>query len=92
VNSFSGLLSKCNRKYENASLALNMQLHKYYFIFPLQVKMMIYRADPPEVETLDIELTKKPGKNLGLGFFTSNPRGLLVTDIVSHFLIENYYL
>lgn len=44
--------------------------------------MTIYRADPPEVETLDIELPKKPGKNLGIGFFTSNPRGMLVTDIV----------
>lgn len=44
--------------------------------------MTVYRADPPEIETLDIELTKKSGKNLGLGFFTSNPRGLLITDIV----------
>ncbi|CAH1718284.1 unnamed protein product [Chironomus riparius] len=48
-----------------------------------KVKMTIYRADPPEVETLDVEITKKPGKNLGIGFFTSNPRGMFVTDIVS---------
>jgi hypothetical protein len=46
--------------------------------------MTVYRADPSETETIDIELTKKAGKNLGLGFFTSNPRGILVTDIVSH--------
>jgi hypothetical protein len=45
--------------------------------------MTIYRADPPEIETIDLELTKKSGKNLGLGLFTTNPRGLLVTDIVS---------
>jgi hypothetical protein len=45
--------------------------------------MTVYRADPSETETIDIELTKKAGKNLGLGFFTSNPRGILVTDIVS---------
>jgi hypothetical protein len=45
--------------------------------------MTIYRADPPEVETIDLELTKKAGKNLGLGLFTTNPRGLLVTEIVS---------
>lgn len=44
--------------------------------------MTVYRADPPEVENIDIELTKKGGKNLGLGLFTSNPHGLLVTDIV----------
>lgn len=48
----------------------------------LQVKMTIYRADPSDVDTIELELTKKSGKNLGLGFFTSNPRGLLVTDIV----------
>jgi hypothetical protein len=45
--------------------------------------MTIYRADPPEADTIDVELSKKPGKSLGLGFFTSNPQGLLVTDIVS---------
>lgn len=44
--------------------------------------MTIYRADPPEVDTIEIELTKKQGKNLGVGFFTTNPRGMLVTDIV----------
>ena len=44
--------------------------------------MTIYRADPPEIETIDIELTKKSGKNLGVGFLTTNTRGMLVTDIV----------
>lgn len=51
--------------------------------------MTIYRADPPEVETLEIELSKKPNKNLGLGFFTANPRGLLVTDIVRELMLSN---
>jgi hypothetical protein len=46
--------------------------------------MTIYRADPPEIETIEVELAKKSGKNLGIGFFTSNPRGMLVTDIVSY--------
>jgi hypothetical protein len=53
------------------------------FLSTFKVKMTIYRADPPEIETIEIELTKKSGKNLGIGFFTSNPRGMLVTDIVS---------
>lgn len=48
-----------------------------------KVKMVIYRAEPSEIETIEVELTKKSGKNLGVGFFTKNPRGLLVTDIVS---------
>lgn len=46
------------------------------------MKLLVYRADPPEVETIDVELTKKSGKNLGLGLFTTNPKGLFVTDIV----------
>ncbi|CRK90696.1 CLUMA_CG004393, isoform A [Clunio marinus] len=46
------------------------------------VKMTIYRADPAEVDTIEVELTKKSGKNLGIGFFTTNPRGILVTDII----------
>lgn len=44
--------------------------------------MTIYRAEPPETETIDIELNKKGGKNLGIGFFTTNPHGLFITDIV----------
>jgi hypothetical protein len=50
------------------------------------MKMTIYRADPSEIDTIDVELSKKSGKNLGLGFYTSNPRGLLVTDIVMRFI------
>jgi hypothetical protein len=44
--------------------------------------MTIYRAEPPETEPIDIELNKKGGKNLGIGFFTTNPHGLFITDIV----------
>lgn len=46
--------------------------------------MTIYRADPLEADAIEVELSKKAGKNLGIGFFTSNPRGILVTDIVRH--------
>lgn len=44
--------------------------------------MTIYRADPPEADAIEIELSKKPGKNFGIGLLSSNPRGMLVTDIV----------
>lgn len=44
--------------------------------------MTVYRADPPDVETIELELTKKQGKNLGVGFLTPSARGMLVTDIV----------
>lgn len=52
--------------------------------------MTIYRADPPEADAIEVELSKKPGKNLGIGFFTTNPRGMLVTDIVRD-EGENFY-
>lgn len=45
--------------------------------------MIVYRADPNEVDNIDIEIMKKPGKNFGLGFYVGNPRGLFITDIVS---------
>ena len=45
--------------------------------------MVIYRADPSETETIELELTRKAGKNLGIGFCTGNPKGIFVSDIVS---------
>lgn len=48
--------------------------------------MTIFRADPLEADSIEVELSKKAGKNLGIGFFTTNPRGILVTDIVRHSL------
>lgn len=44
--------------------------------------MTIYRAEPLETESIEIELNKKGGKNLGIGFFTTNPHGLFITDVV----------
>jgi hypothetical protein len=44
--------------------------------------MTVYRSDPLETESIEIELNKKGGKNLGIGFFTTNPHGLFITDIV----------
>ena len=46
--------------------------------------MVIYRADPSETETIELELTRKAGKNLGIGFCTGNPKGIFVSDIVSY--------
>jgi hypothetical protein len=50
--------------------------------------MIVYRADPNEVENIDVEIMKKPGKNLGLGFYVGNPKGILITDIVSIKLLD----
>ena len=44
--------------------------------------MIVYRADPSETETVEIELFKKPGKMLGLGFQVGNPNGIFISDVV----------
>jgi inactivation no afterpotential D protein len=50
--------------------------------FSFQVRMVVYRADPSEVETVEVDLIKKPGKMLGLGVQVGNPKGAVVSDVV----------
>jgi hypothetical protein len=49
----------------------------------LQTKLIVFRPDPPETETVDVEIVKKSGKMLGLGFRVGNPKGVVISDIVS---------
>ncbi|CAO1414006.1 unnamed protein product [Diamesa hyperborea] len=53
-----------------------------------RVKMVIYRADPSETETIELELTRKAGKNLGIGFCTGNPKGIFVSDIIPGGIVD----
>lgn len=56
------------------------------------MKLIVYRSDPSEVDKLDIDLTKKSGKNLGLGFYVGNPKGIYITDIVSIILCSHGFI
>ena len=78
-------------KQVQSKVRLCYNLYKYnfkkYLIFFCKVKMIVYRAEPSETQPMDIELSKKSGKILGLGFFVGNSKGLFITDIV----IINHY-
>lgn len=55
----------------------------------LQVKMVVYRADPLDLKEVDIDVTKKSGKDLGVGFAECKGHGIYITEIVR---IEKYLL
>uniref|UniRef100_A0A182XWF8 PDZ domain-containing protein n=1 Tax=Anopheles stephensi TaxID=30069 RepID=A0A182XWF8_ANOST len=47
-----------------------------------KVRLVVYRASPPPTETVEVDLMKKPGKNLGLTFRAGNPKGIVITGLV----------
>uniref|UniRef100_A0A182XGL0 PDZ domain-containing protein n=1 Tax=Anopheles quadriannulatus TaxID=34691 RepID=A0A182XGL0_ANOQN len=47
-----------------------------------KVRLIVYRANPPTTETVEVDLMKKPGKNLGLTFRAGNPKGIVITSLV----------
>uniref|UniRef100_A0AAG5CPS4 PDZ domain-containing protein n=1 Tax=Anopheles atroparvus TaxID=41427 RepID=A0AAG5CPS4_ANOAO len=47
-----------------------------------KVRMVVYRANPPSTETVEVDMMKKSGKNLGLMFRAGNPKGIVITGLV----------
>lgn len=47
--------------------------------------MVVYRADPVNLNEVTISIQKKPGKDLGVEFVECKDIGILVRDIVSIF-------
>lgn len=45
--------------------------------------MTVYRAEPPDLKEMDVEITKKSGKDIGLSFAECKNNGIYVLDIVS---------
>lgn len=48
-----------------------------------KITLTVWRSEPPETETTDVELVKKSGKDLGLCFSDENGHGAFVSDVVS---------
>lgn len=44
--------------------------------------MVVYRADPLDLKEVDVDVTKKSGKDLGLGFAECKGYGIYITEIV----------
>uniref|UniRef100_A0A336LWP9 CSON003770 protein n=1 Tax=Culicoides sonorensis TaxID=179676 RepID=A0A336LWP9_CULSO len=51
-------------------------------------RLIIHRSEPIETETLEIELMKKPGKYLGVGFTVGNPHGIVLSSIIKDGIVE----
>lgn len=44
--------------------------------------MVVYRADPIDLKEMDVDVTKKSGKDLGIGFAECKGYGIYITEIV----------
>lgn len=69
----------------NPCNAAEMTALKVYQLFNLpydRITLTVWRNDPPEVEKINIDVARKPGKDLGLAM-VANPKGVLISEIVS---------
>lgn len=48
-----------------------------------KITLTVWRADPIETESLEVELPKKSGKDIGICFGDDNEHGIVVTGMVS---------
>lgn len=48
--------------------------------------MTVYRPEPPDLKEMDVEITKKSGKEIGIAFAECKDNGIYVLDIVRRFL------
>lgn len=54
------------------------------------MRMVVFRSQPLETTTIDVQLVKKPGKGLGICLKSrKGSPGVYVSDIVSNW-VENY--
>ncbi len=72
-----------NSKPVNCSEMTTLKVHQiFHTTYEKVVTFQVFRADPFEVEKLNIEFIKKPGKDLGLSL-APNERGCTISEIVS---------
>lgn len=54
-----------------------------------KVKMVVYRADPLDLKEMEIDVTKKSGKELGIGFAECKGHGIYITEIIQGGIIDS---
>lgn len=54
--------------------------------------MVVYRADPLDLKEMDVNVTKKSGKDLGLGFAECKGNGIYITEIVIAVCCKHFHL
>ncbi|XP_014090769.1 inactivation-no-after-potential D protein [Bactrocera oleae] len=71
-----------NSKPVNCSEMTTLKVHQiFHTTYEKVVTFQVFRADPFEVEKLNIEFIKKPGKDLGLSL-APNERGCTISEII----------
>lgn len=45
--------------------------------------MVVYRSEPLDLKEIEVDITKKSGKDIGIGFAECKDNGIYVTDIVN---------
>lgn len=54
-----------------------------------RVRLVVFRPTAAETETVEVELFKKAGKLLGVGFRANHPHGVVITDLLPGGLAES---
>jgi len=59
-----------------------LKVHQlFHTTYEKTVNLTVYRADPPELEKFNVDIMKKPGKELGLSL-SPNELGCTIADVV----------
>ncbi|XP_053691628.1 inactivation-no-after-potential D protein [Sabethes cyaneus] len=54
-----------------------------------KTRLTVYRPNSDEAETLEVDMLRKPGKHLGIGFRANHPKGIIITDMLPAGVAEN---
>ncbi|XP_062707771.1 inactivation-no-after-potential D protein isoform X4 [Aedes albopictus] len=54
-----------------------------------RVRLVVFRPSVAETETVEVEVIKKPGKILGVGFRANHPHGVIIIDMLPGSLAES---
>ncbi|XP_055599569.1 inactivation-no-after-potential D protein isoform X2 [Uranotaenia lowii] len=65
------------------------QIQKALKQIQTKVRMVVYRASKEETEKIEIDVPKKSGKYLGVGFRANHPKGVIITDILPGGIMES---
>lgn len=47
-----------------------------------KIRLKVYRGDPTETAAIDVDVTKKSGKMLGIELSEATQQGIIISDVV----------
>ncbi|XP_055918879.1 inactivation-no-after-potential D protein [Eupeodes corollae] len=66
----------------NCAEMTTLKVHQLFHLAYEKATLLVWRNDPPEIETITVEFAKKPGKDLGLSL-APNEKGATIVEITS---------